>query len=385
MKRVFIVTGANGFLGNNIVKKLSKNSENEIRALSFTENKKGPLKGLNCKVFKGDVTNLDSLDEIFNVNKNDELYVIHCASIVYIKSAYDSDVYKVNVQGTNNIIDKSIETGAKLVYISSTHAIPEKPKGEVITEVTDFDKNKVNGLYAKTKAEAAKNVLDAVKNRGLNACIVHPSGIIGPNDFKNSHLTQMVVDSAKGSLSACVKGGYDFVDVRDVADGAINACEKGKKGECYILSNKYVEIEDLINMVRNYIGKGKIKTVLPMWFAKSTARLAEAFYNMQKKKPLYTPYSLYALESNALFSHKKADEELEYKTRPIEETVKDTIDDLLKRKIIKINSKVKTKSLPTSKEQNSLVDELKVENLNSFANNKKGKSNNRNNKGERNR
>ena len=78
-------------------------------------------------------------------------------------------------------------------YVSSVHSITEKPNNETITEITNFDSEKVVGLYAQTKAEAAKYVIDAIKNKNLNACIIHPSGIIGPNDYGNSHLTQLVL------------------------------------------------------------------------------------------------------------------------------------------------------------------------------------------------
>lgn len=72
-----------------------------------------------------------------------------------------------------------------LIYVSSVHAIPEKSDGDLISEVSIFNPDDVVGLYAKTKAEAARYVMDSVKDKGLNACIVHPSGILGPYDFSN--------------------------------------------------------------------------------------------------------------------------------------------------------------------------------------------------------
>ena len=234
-------------------------------------------------------------------------------------------VYEVNVNGTKNVIEKVLERNAKLVYVSSVHAITEKPNRETITEIKDFEPNKVEGLYAKTKAEIAKYVLEMTDKRGLNACIVHPSGIIGPSDFGNSHLTQLVTDFANGRLTACVKGGYDFVDVRDVADGILNACNKGKKGECYILSNRYVEIKELLDIVSEASHMRKIKTVLPMWFAKATAPLSELYYSLLKQPPLYTRYSLYTLTSNSNFSNEKAKNELGYINRDLRETITDTL------------------------------------------------------------
>ena len=84
--------------------------------------------------------------------------------------------------------------------------LPKSLITKKITEITNFDSGKVVGLYAKTKAEAAKYVIDAIKNKNLNACIIHPSGIIGPNDYGNSHLTQLIKEVATGKLFACVKG-----------------------------------------------------------------------------------------------------------------------------------------------------------------------------------
>lgn len=325
MKKIYIITGANGFLGNNIVRKLIENKENEVRALVLPQDNVNSLEGLNCKIYRGDVTKKESLDLIFQTPKNAELYVIHCAAIVYIKSKYNPKVYEVNVNGTKNIIEKVLEKNAKLVYVSSVHAIAEKPNNEIITETSKFDPNKVEGQYAKTKAEIANYVLEMVKKKNLNACIVHPSGIIGPNDFGNSHLTQLIIDFANGRLKACVKGGYDFVDVRDVADGIINACDKGKCGECYILSNRYVEIKELLDMISEVRNTKLIKSILPMWLAKLTAPLSEIYYALLKQPPLYTKYSLYTLKSNSNFSNEKAKKELGYSNRELKETIEDTI------------------------------------------------------------
>ena len=322
---IYIITGANGFLGNNLARALVKNPNNEVRALVSSPNRADALKNLNCKIFAGDVTQPDSLADIFNVPKGAKVYVIHCAAIVYIKSKPNPALQAVNVGGTENIIDKTLEIGAKLVYVNSVHSIPELPNGEVMTEIDHFDPAKVEGTYAKSKAEAAQLVLDAVKNRGLNACIVHPSGIIGPYDFKTSHLTQLIIDTMTGRLKAGVKGGYDFVDVRDVVNGIIAACEKGKTGECYILSGHYVSVPDLLKMIAEASGRKPVKTFLPLWLAELTAPLSEIYYNIKKQPPLYTKYSLYTLRSNANFSHAKADRELDYHSRPTEETITDTV------------------------------------------------------------
>ena len=323
MNKIYIITGANGFLGNNIIRKLEQEKNSEIRAFVLKGESIKSLENLKCKIYYGDVTKKESLESVFENTEGKEVFVIHCAGIVYIKSKYNPLVYNVNVNGTKNIVDKVLNINAKLVYISSVHAIPESDG--VITETVDFDPNRVEGLYAKTKAEAAKYVMDAVKTKNLNACIIHPSGIIGPNDYGNSHLTELVKEVASGKLFACVKGGYDFVDVRDVADGVINACNKNTKGECYILSNKYITIKELSDIICDCVKRKKINIVLPIWIAKIFALFFEIYYNLKKQTPLFTKYSLYTLSSNANFSNEKAKKELNFKNRDMIDTIKDTI------------------------------------------------------------
>lgn len=321
----YIVTGANGFLGNNIVRELVKNPQNQVRALVSSPERAEALKDLNCQIFAGDVIKPETLTQIFAEPMTKPIYVIHCAAVVYIKSKPNPKVYQVNVLGTQNIINQTLKIGAKLVYINSVHAIPELPHGETMTEISAYDPTKVEGEYAKSKAEAAALVLEAVKTRGLDACIVQPSGIIGPNDFKTSHLTQLIIDAATGRLKAGVKGGYDFVDVRDVAQGVIVACTKGKSGESYILSGHYITIPELFQMIGRATQQKPIKTFLPLWLAKLTAPLSELYYNMKKQPPLYTKYSLYTLEANAKFSHAKAERELGYRARNPQDTIDDTV------------------------------------------------------------
>ena len=326
MKRIYIVTGANGFLGNTIVRELVRTSDCEVRTLILPNDSVQSLVNVNCQRYVGDVTDIATLKDIFSVPPDVELCVIHAAGIVYIKSKKNPMIEKVNVIGTMNIVQKVLETNAKLVYVNSVHAIPELPHQVTMSEIKDFDPQRVKGIYAKSKAKAAQYVLRMVREQHLNACIIHPSGIIGPNDYGRSHLTQLVIDTVKGRLKACVNGGYDFVDVRDVAIGIIKAVDLGKSGECYILSNKYFKVKELLDIICEVRGIKTIKTILPMWLAKITAPLSELYYNLKKQPPLYTIYSLYTLTINSSFSNAFAKAQLGYQTRDINDTIKDTIE-----------------------------------------------------------
>jgi len=328
LKELYLVTGAAGHLGSAVIRELKKMNKN-VRGLVLQGEKNIPE---DIDIFYGDVTKKDSLEDFFE-NSGAELIVIHCAGIVSITSNYSQLMYDVNVNGTKNIVELCIEKNVKkLVYVSSVHAIPEKPKGEIIFETKNFDPDKVVGNYAKTKAEATKYVLDS--SRRLNVSIVHPSGICGPYDFGNGHITTLVKDYYTGKLVAGIRGGYDFVDVRDVAKGITSCVVNGRAGECYILSNKYFSVREILNMLYDITRKKKIKSFIPLWFIKIMAPVAELYYKILKQRPLYTAYSIYTLNSNSIFSNEKAKRELGYTTREMKETLKDTVKWLKDKNII---------------------------------------------------
>lgn len=137
-------------------------------------------------------------------------------------------------------------------------------------------------------------------------------------------MTGLVRDAASGKLSAVVPGGYDFADVRDVAAGIIAAAERGRNGRAYLLTGEYMSAEDLANTVRRLVGKSRKLNMLPLWFAKITAPLAELYYKIRGTKPLFTRYSLCTLGSPSGFSHERATRELGYRPRPAEDTLRDT-------------------------------------------------------------
>lgn len=322
MNELYLVTGAAGHLGSTIVRKLVETGKS-VRALVLPGEKNIP--DGNIEVCFGDVCDIDSIKSFFQNSGNKKLIVIHCAGIVSIASKYQQKVFDVNVIGTKNIVNLCEKYKVeKLVYVSSVHAIPEKPKGEAITEINNFNPNEVFGFYAKTKSEATSIVLAAAK-RGLNASVVHPSGITGPFDSGRGHLTVLAIDYYKRRLTSGINGGYDFVDVRDVADGVIACCEKGKLGECYILSNQFYTMKEILFMFHEITGIKEIKRILPLWFIKLTAPLAETYYKILRQPPLFTTYSIYTLNTNAVFNNEKAKQELGFKTRNIKETLTDTI------------------------------------------------------------
>ena len=180
------------------------------------------------------------------------------------------------------------------------------------------------GDYGKSKAMASVLVLEAAQN-GLNASVVLPSGLIGPGDLSCGNTTRMLLAFCRGRLPLGVKGGYDFVDVRDVAAGVLSCTERGKAGECYILSGHYASIQDIFTLTASLLGREPPKRYVPASLAKCAAPVFEIIARLRNERSFFTPYSIAVLCSNGNFSNRKAARELGFHARPLKETLRSTI------------------------------------------------------------
>ena len=317
----YLVTGATGFLGRAVVEELARRDA-QVRALVLPDDPYAHLLPKKVRSIAGDVCDKDALASFF-ADADSRTCVIHCAGIVSVASRPGPKLYQVNVGGTWRILRQCIAHNVgKMIYVSSVHAIPEKPKGCLITEDCKFSPGLVDGDYAKSKATATDLVLDAAA-QGLNASIIFPSGIIGPGDVQGGSFTSMAKSFLAGRLPFAVRGGYDFVDVRDVAKGILDCSENGEPGKGYILSGHYVTIRKMLQLV----GKTAKRKYRPICLPLGLAKLAAPYYehrSLKKRKPLFfTPYSVAVLASNGQFSHAAASECFAYHPRPVKDTLRD--------------------------------------------------------------
>ena len=332
MEELYIVTGAAGFLGSTIVRQLVEKNK-RVRAFVLPNDKSVEYLPSNIEIVKGDLLDLDSLENLFKDSNKYITYVMHIASIVTVNPDYNQLVMDVNVKGTQNIIDMSIKYNIKrLLYCSSTGAIPELKKGK-ISETEDFDEEKVLGCYSKSKALATKLVL-SYKDK-LDVVVVHPSGILGPNDYAKGETTRVLIDIINGKMKAGINGSFNLCDVRDLANGAILALKNGKRGECYILANDEVSFKKFAKMISKEAKNNKrVKLFLPIWISNLIARKMEKKAKKNGTKPLMTTFSVYNLARNNDFSSEKAKRELGYETRSYELTIKDEVKWLKERGLI---------------------------------------------------
>ena len=326
----YLVTGATGFLGRAVAEELVRRKA-QVHALVLHDDPYTDLLPKEVRTVIGDVCDKSSLSDFF-ADADSRTCVIHCAGIVSVASRPGPRLYQVNVGGTWKVLRQCMEHDVgKMVYVCSVHAIPEKPKGCIISEDCEFSPGLVDGDYAKSKAAATELVFDAAE-RGLNASIVFPSGIIGPGDLQGGSFTSMAKSFLSGKLPFAVRGGYDFVDVRDVARGILACSESGEPGKGYILSGCYVTIRRMLQLV----GKAAKLKYRSLCLPLGLARLAAPYYerrSLRERKPLFfTPYSVSVLASNGQFSHAAASERFAYQPRPIEETLGDMTAWLLNQK-----------------------------------------------------
>ena len=276
----YLVTGATGFLGRAVAEELVRRRA-QVHALVLRDDPYIHLLPKEVHTVIGDVCVESSLTDFF-ADADSRTCVIHCAGIVSVASRPGPRLYQVNVGGTGQLLQQCMaHKVGKLVYVSSVHAIPEQPKGCPITENCEFSPGLVDGDYAKSKAAATELVYDAAAC-GLNASIVFPSGIIGPDDLQGGSFTSMARSFLAGKLPFAVRGGYDFVDVRDVANGILACSESGEAAP--------------------YYERRSLKDRKPLFF---------------------TPYSISVLASNGCFSHAAASKCFAYQPRPLEQTLRD--------------------------------------------------------------
>ncbi|WGK69751.1 NAD-dependent epimerase/dehydratase family protein [Candidatus Haliotispira prima] len=317
---IALITGGSGHVGANLVRELTAR-DYKVRSIDFDGDHRA-FKGYDVELIKGSVTDIESLNKAFN----DVDVVFHTASIISLERKNKNLIRAVNVDGTKNVCEMALKHNInKLIHFSSVDAFVREPLGEPLLEDRPLVVNENSVPYDLSKADAQRIVLEYCE-RGLNASIIHPSGILGPNDFKPSLFGQEFIKIANGKRPFSINVSYDYVDVRDLCTTAVNCIEKGVSKQNYIVGGNYINFVYMADVISEELGKKLMRGTLP-------------FFSIYLSLPIYFLQSLVTNSPRAITLdsihtikvHNKnipsqlAKEKPGHTPRDIEETIIDTL------------------------------------------------------------
>ena len=325
-----LITGSSGHVGSNLIRELTKQNY-KIRCIDFDGDHRA-YEGFDVELIQGDITQKDSLEPIFK----DVEIVFHTAALINLDRRYRDQIRLVNVSGTENVCKASLNAGVKkLIHFSSVDAFYRFPIEEPLLEDRKLidDPNAVP--YDLSKADGQKIVLDYCQ-QGLDASIVHPTSIVGPNDFKPGLPMQEMVNLANGKRKVLPNWGYNFVDVRDLCTTAISAVSKGKTGQNYIVGGEYHMYSYIAELMEEQLGRTVLLGTIPN-FISYLGLPYEYIKSLITKKPrVLTVDTLHTGKTgNKVVPSTLARSELGHNPRPIEETIHDMVSFFQKRGLIK--------------------------------------------------
>ncbi len=317
-----LVTGASGFIGSRLVKRLLQTGA-QVKVLVRKESNLENLQGLSIELAYGDLRDYETLrsalegcDALFHVAADYRLWVPN-----------PDQLYKTNVEGTVNIMRASLEEGVKrVVYTSSVATLGLNPDASPANEDTPVSIRDMIGHYKRSKFIAEEKVREMVKKNRLPAVIVNPSTPIGPGDIKPTPTGRIIIEAASGRMPAYVDTGLNIVHVDDVATGHILAFEKGRIGERYILGGENISLKRLLQEIARIMERPAPRIRLSPNLILPLAYIAEAIAKITRKEPFVTVDGVLMSKKKMFFSIDKARRELGYSARPAIEAIKDSID-----------------------------------------------------------
>jgi dihydroflavonol-4-reductase len=320
MEQTAVVTGANGHLGNNLVRILRSNG---IRvSAGIRDIAKGDfLRELGASPVKINLLDKDSLLTAFQ--GHDVLYQVGAVFKHWSRNPH-RDIYRTNMTATRNVLEAAHESGIrKIVYVSSLAAVD---RGQNPIQPTTWNKER-NNVYFQSKTDSEKLAWELVEKFGLKMVSVLPGAMIGPNDFSRTPTMSMFHSILAGKLNVNPGFYFNFVDVRDVAQACYKASIKGNPGNRYLLANeKCTGIDELISIAQQMFPDLRIKTPskLPRSILYLAASIMELIALATQKEPLLQRNYLKAFSVQEYCDISKSKSELDFNPRLPEEVIRDT-------------------------------------------------------------
>ena len=313
-----LLTGADGLLGSNVVRELLKR-EHQVTVFIEKNKESITLPIENITIIQGDILNAKEVSDAVSGNN----YVIHCAANTNLWPTKSEIIRRVNVEGTENVIEACLEHKVeRLISVGTANSFASGEIDQLGNEKNKYEAHVYNLDYMDSKRLAQDLVLDAVNLRGLKAIVVNPTFMIGPYDSKPSS-GAMVLAVAHGKVPGFTPGGKNYINVKDAAVGIVNGLDHGRIGECYILGNENLTYQDMFNKIGETINRPAPKRSLPGFVVKAIGKMSSILGRTFKFTPTITHELARLSCENHYYSSKKAVKELKLPQTPIEDGVRE--------------------------------------------------------------
>ncbi|WP_232820920.1 hopanoid-associated sugar epimerase [Dyella sp. C11] len=315
-----LVTGATGFVGSAVVRRLLR-EDHRVRVLARPGSDRRNLQGLDVDVVEGDLTDASSLARL--CDGCDALF--HVAADYRLWAPRPKQLYQTNVEGTRVLLEAAQRAAVpRVVYTSSVATLGIPKDGALGDERTPVSLADMVGHYKRSKF-LAERVVDEYAAQGLPVVIVNPSTPIGPRDIKPTPTGRVVRDAMSGRMPAYVDTGLNVVHVDDVADGHWLAFRKGVVGERYILGGTNMSLRDLLFEIADIVGREPPRWRLPHGAVMPVAYVAEAWARLTGRPPIATVEEIRMSRKRMFFSSAKAERELGYAAGPVRLALEDAV------------------------------------------------------------
>ncbi|WP_232476282.1 hopanoid-associated sugar epimerase [Flavisphingomonas formosensis] len=320
MTDTVFLTGASGFVGSAVARALVQRGLHPV-ALVRPTSARANLAGFAGTIVEGDVRDADAVRRAIKGAR----YVFHVAADYRLWAPDPEEIVRNNRESTRVVMEAALAEGVeRIVYTSSVATllpIQERPA----TEADAATPEQAVGAYKRSKVVAERLVEQMVAERGLPAVIVNPSTPIGPRDVRPTPTGRIIVEAANGRMPAFVDSGLNLVHVDDVAEGHLQALDRGAIGQRYILGGQDESLAGMLRAIAALVGRRPPVVELPRGPLVPLAWINERIARITGKEPFLTLDSLRMSKYRMYYSSARAEAELGYRARPYREALADAI------------------------------------------------------------
>ena len=316
------VTGGSGFIGSHVVRRLV-NLGREVRCLILPGDSAPALDGIHYTRIDGDILDPKALDRAM---QGTEL-VIHLAAIYALWLPEPNTMFAVNVDGTREVLSAARRAGVKrVVHTSSIAAVGHTPGKSLADERSAFTEFKLADPYVLSKVISEREALRPYWRETMDVVVVNPAFPFGARDLVPTPTGKLILTLTRGDLPFVMKGGFNGVDVGDVAEGHLLAASRGRSGERYILAGHNLTYARFSREVSALAKRSPPKLRLPSSLLVRLGRAAEVAAAISGRPPLFTGRSMALTAGRYLyFDTAKAERELGYMPGPLTDALADAI------------------------------------------------------------